>query len=56
LEVTKSGFHKLLAELVEKYDETYEEIVERFNDELGDEARAILKTLIAIKEMGSLND
>lgn len=51
LEVTNSGFHRLLAERVKKHDETYAEIIDVFNNELGDEAKAILKSLIAIKEM-----
>lgn len=50
LEVTESGFHRFLAEQVDKSNETYDEILDTFNYELGDEARAILKVLLATKE------
>ena len=49
LEVRKSGFHKMLLEEVEK-GLTYEEIIQNFNNELGDEAVALLRTLIMLRE------
>lgn len=48
LEVTKSGFHKMLEDEVAK-GKTYAEILEIFNNELGDEARILLSTLLSIK-------
>lgn len=45
-EVTHSGFHKMLREAVEEYRD-YHDVVEHFNDELGLEAKAIIRTLIA---------
>ena len=45
LEVVKSGFHDLLVKSVES-GKTYEEIVIEYNDQLGMEARALLKALI----------
>ena len=49
LEVSKSGFHKMIHEEVEK-GMSYEEIIDRFNNELGDEAKYLLRTLLALKE------
>lgn len=48
-EVTYSGFHKILMELVDKF-KNYEAIISHFNGELGMEARGILKALIAVRE------
>lgn len=45
LEVTDSGFHKILKDSVNEL-ETYEEITERFNNQLGFEAKAILRGMI----------
>lgn len=49
LEVTKSGFHKILEDEVEK-GKSYTEIISEFNNELGDEARSLLSTLLALKK------
>lgn len=49
LEVTYSGFHRLLEELVEEGN-NYEEILGKFNGELGIEARTILRSLLLYKE------
>ncbi len=49
LEVTDSGFHKLISDAVDS-GLTYEEIVERFNGKLGDEARGIARSLIATRD------
>jgi predicted ATPase len=45
LEVTYSGFHNLLKEAANKYG-NYDEILRNFNNELGMEARGILKALL----------
>lgn len=45
-EVTHSGFHKMIKEAAEKY-RSYNRVVDHFNNELGMEAKAILRTLIA---------
>lgn len=44
LEVTYSGFHKLLMSSVNEMD-SYEEVLDSFNNELGLEAKAIVKVL-----------
>lgn len=49
LEVRQSGFHKMLIEEVNK-GKSYADIVEEYNNELGDEARALLQALIVLKE------
>lgn len=49
LEVTNSGFHKLLNDCVNKY-KNYEDVINYFNGELGVEAKSIIKTLIAVQE------
>ena len=49
LEVSQSGFHKMLIEEVNK-GKSYDEIVDDFNNELGDEARALLQALILLRE------
>lgn len=45
LEVTYSGFHKLLSDKVQS-GMSYDEILEFFNNELGMESKAIIRTLI----------
>ena len=52
LEVTQSGFHKLLSEAVDR-EGSFETAVEHFHNELGGEARAILRALFLTK---NLND
>ena len=52
LEVTRSGFHSLLAKSVES-DSTYEEVLEHFSGQLGSEARAIARGLIATRDKRS---
>ncbi|GMK40556.1 hypothetical protein PCCS19_36120 [Paenibacillus sp. CCS19] len=51
LEVTYSGFYKMLDKAVEDLDD-YDEVVDHFNDELGMEARAIIRGLIASRDRG----
>ncbi|QXE35912.1 ATP-binding protein [Streptomyces sp. GMY02] len=50
LEVTRSGFHRLLDEAVAGND-AYESVVESFGGHLGGEARGIIRGLIAAREM-----
>lgn len=50
LEVTNSGFYKMLADLVENNNYSYEQVVRSFNGQLGSEAKAILMALIANKQ------
>lgn len=45
LEVNKSGFHKMLIDEVES-GKGFQEVVSKFNEELGDEALALLRALI----------
>ena len=46
LEVTHSGFHRLLQESVNTYND-YEAVLEDFNGEIGAEGRAIVRSLLA---------
>ena len=48
LEVADSGFHKMISEAVDE-GLPYEDIVARFGDQLGDEARGIARSLIATR-------
>lgn len=50
LEVTNSGFYKMLAEIVKNNDYNYDQVVHSFNNQLGSEARSIVMALIANKE------
>ena len=49
LEVIKSGFHKLLTEEVAT-GRSYDEIVSKFNNQIGTEAKILLKTLLRIRD------
>lgn len=53
LEVVQSGFHKMIRDVVAGRPD-YQHVLRRFNDELGDEARAIILGLIA--ERGHLEE
>lgn len=53
LEVTQSGFHKMLRDTVAELP-SYRSVVNRFSGELGDEARAIVQGLLAAR--GDLED
>ncbi|MDC7808000.1 AAA family ATPase [Luteimonas sp BLCC-B24] len=46
LEVTRAGFHQLLQKAVDEH-RVYERVVNAFDAQLGDEARAIVRALIA---------
>jgi predicted ATP-dependent endonuclease of OLD family len=48
LEVSQSGFHRLLQDAAEE-GLSYEEIVERFGGALGSEARALAQALVAVR-------
>ncbi|WOH57767.1 AAA family ATPase [Bradyrhizobium sp. BWC-3-1] len=48
LEVTNSGFHKMLRDAVAR-EADFDAIVESFNNELGGEARAIIRGLLAAR-------
>ena len=47
LEVSNSGFHKLISDALIKKGYDYDEVVDYFNDELGLEAKMLLRTIIA---------
>lgn len=49
-EITESGFHKLLKEVANKAD-SYEDALKIFNNEVGMEAKAVLKTMMWHKEL-----
>ncbi|HEX6041208.1 AAA family ATPase [Longimicrobium sp.] len=51
LEVTQAGFHNMLAESVNK-SRSYEAVLGKFNMELGTEARAIVRALVAEEQNG----
>lgn len=52
LEVTESGFYRLLANKVMNSNLKFEEIVALFGDQLGGEARAILRALVSERDSG----
>ncbi len=51
LEVTQAGFHKLLQQAIEDYG-TFDAVVARFSGQLGAEALAILRGLVAARGSG----
>lgn len=56
LEVTTSGFHKLLRDAIGVEGLTYADVTQRFHDQLGSEARAIAMALAADRDSdGSRN-
>jgi len=54
LEVTRSGFHQVLGEAVAE-GSSYNEIVNRFDEELGGEAKGIIRALIAARDRGDIH-
>jgi hypothetical protein len=50
LEVTHSGYHQLLRESIEEYDD-FEDVVDKFNKKLGGEARALVRALLINREI-----
>jgi hypothetical protein len=55
LEVTHSGFHQLLQDSVDR-DSSFEQVVARFEEQLGGEARAILRGLIVERDFQKGDD
>lgn len=51
LEVTNSGFHRMLAEAVSGR-RTYAEVLASFDGKIGSEARALVQTLLAVSPQG----
>lgn len=49
LEVTDSGFHKIITEAIEQSN-TFDEVLSKFNGELGFEAQAIIQGLLNVKK------
>jgi hypothetical protein len=49
LEVVKSGFHDLLVKSVES-GSSYQQILNEYSDQLGLEARALLKALVTHRD------
>ncbi|MFD0048907.1 AAA family ATPase [Actinomycetes bacterium NPDC127524] len=54
-EITNSGFHKILNDVANKRD-SYEDALEYFNNELGMEARAMLKALYKLRRNSNEKD
>ncbi len=54
-EITNSGFHKLLNDVANKID-SYEEAIDYFNNELGMEARVMLKALYELRRKSNEKD
>jgi hypothetical protein len=46
LEVTSSGFHQLIRQSVENGNPTYEMVLNHFDNQLGAEARALVRSLV----------
>ena len=55
LEVTKSGFHTVLSDLVGRGG-SYEDIVAELGDCLGNEARGILRAMIISRDEEALEE
>lgn len=55
LEVTKSGYHRLIEESVNKND-TIEEVYEEFSNKLGFDARLLARQLMHLKNDGDSNE
>lgn len=53
LEVTRAGFHQLLRSAVEEPESSFESVMEKFGGQLGAEAQAIVRSLLAIKDQGA---
>ena len=51
LEVTRSGFHKLLAEAIGPSD-NIEAVLAKFDNEVGSEGRALISNLLAVRDAG----
>lgn len=55
-EVTNSGVYKLLKDIVDEDDYSFEEVMELFNNKLGFEAQAILRVLLSNKDEEENNE
>lgn len=55
LEVTHAGFHKLLREAISE-DDDFAAVLRKFDGEIGGEARAIVRALIANRGIGEVNE
>lgn len=55
LEVTNSGFHSILQELVDRYGD-YDAILRKLNGHLGEEGRALVRTMLTLKEAEAETD
>ena len=49
LEVSQTGFHRILADEVRK-GQSFATVIENFNGEIGAEARAILRALVTTRD------
>lgn len=56
LEVTQSGFHKLLEAVIAKEAGDYDAVLHRFGDQLGAEARVIVRGLLASRPVDQPED
>lgn len=52
-EISNSGFHALLKQSVKELD-SYEEVIDRYENQLGDEARGLIRILFEQKDRGEL--
>ncbi|MGV9664815.1 AAA family ATPase [Nocardia niigatensis] len=52
LEVTQSGYHKLIEQVVSNPNIDYAGAIAVFDRQLGDEAKAIVRSLISLRDMG----
>ena len=50
LEVTRSGFHRLLEDEIMNRGVSYTELLSQFNQQLGAEGRAIARAMIATRD------
>ena len=55
LEVTHAGFHKLLREAISE-DDDFAAVLQKFDGDIGGEARAIVRALIANRGVGEVNE
>lgn len=53
LEVTESGFHKMLTESI-KTGKDYNEIIESYEGQIGQEGRAILRRMVSLRDLEGL--
>jgi predicted ATPase len=56
LEVTHSGFHRILDDVIAEAGQSYEAVLKKFQHQLGAEARAIVQGLIATRDAALSED